>query len=83
MSTIEIISGVLLALCCVLLIVVVTLQEPAGGGLAGLMGGGGGDSFFSKNKSRSKAARLALITKVTTGIVVAITIVVNVLNIWF
>lgn len=53
---------VLQVICAVLLIVVVLFQSGKSAGLSGAIGGGS-DTFLSRNKAKSRDAKLAKATK--------------------
>ncbi len=57
-------TGLIIALLVVsiLLAIVVLMQEGKGGGLTSSLSGGGADSYWSKNKGKSKEARLKKLT---------------------
>lgn len=48
----------------ILLSIVVLMQEGKGGGLTSSLSGGGSDTYWSKNKGKSKEARLRKVTVV-------------------
>ncbi len=62
MSALEIILGVLLIAASLATIVIVLMQKSREGGLSGAIVGGS-DTFFGKNKSRTKEAILARVTR--------------------
>ncbi|MEZ3496001.1 MAG: preprotein translocase subunit SecG [Lachnospiraceae bacterium] len=62
MSALEIILGVLLILTSIATIAIVLMQKSREGGLSGAIAGGS-DTFFGKNKSRTKEAILAKVTR--------------------
>jgi preprotein translocase subunit SecG len=61
---------------CLTLICVIVLQSGKNSGL-GALTGSNTDSFLSKNKQRSRDARLALATKWIAGAFVILTVVLN------
>lgn len=63
-------------LSCVSLIAIVVLQSGKSSGLSGALSGSS-DTYLSKNKSKSRDARLTLATKWVAGAFVIITIVLN------
>lgn len=63
MGALEIVLGILLIIASLAIIVIVLMQKSREGGLSGAITGGGSDTFFGKNKSRTKEAILARITK--------------------
>ena len=63
---------------CVSLIAIVVLQSGKSSGLSGALSGST-DTYLSKNKSKSRDARLTLATKWVAGGFVILTIVLNLL----
>ncbi len=78
MSLLEIIGGVVLLVISIFLIVVIMLQESKRAGMSAVTGVS--DSYFGKNGSRTKEARLALLTKIAAGAFFVITILMGVLE---
>ena len=62
--------------CCVALIAIVILQSGKSAGLSGAFGGSS-DTYLSKNKAKSRDARLTLATKWVAGVFVILTIALN------
>jgi len=62
-------------LCCVTLMTVIILQSGKNSGLSALSGKA--DTYLSKNKQKSRDARLALATKWVAGAFVVLTVVLN------
>lgn len=62
MGALEIVLGILLIFVSLAIIVIVLMQKSREGGLSGAITGGS-DTFFGKNKSRTKEAILARVTK--------------------
>ena len=62
--------------CCIALISIVILQSGKSSGLSGAFGGSS-DTYLSKNKAKSRDARLTLATKWVAGVFVILTIVLN------
>ena len=62
MGGLEIVLGILLIAASLAIIVIVLMQKSREGGLSGAITGGS-DTFFGKNKSRTKEAILARVTK--------------------
>lgn len=62
MGVLEIVLGILLIAASLAIIVIVLMQKSREGGLSGAITGGS-DTFFGKNKSRTKEAILARVTK--------------------
>lgn len=77
MSVIEIIGGVLLLISCIFIIVVNLLQENKQQGMTSAIGGGSNDSFYGRNSSRTREARLARLTRIMAGTIFVVTILVN------
>jgi preprotein translocase subunit SecG len=63
-------------LLCISLIAIIVLQSGKSSGLSGALSGSS-DTFLSKNKAKSRDARLALTTKWVAGVFVVLTIVLN------
>jgi len=61
---------------CLILICVIILQSGKNSGLSAFTGAN--ESYLSKNKAKSRDARLALATKWVAGIFVVLTVVLNV-----
>jgi len=62
-------------LLCIILICVIILQSGKNSGLSAFTGAN--ESYLSKNKAKSKDARLALATKWVAGVFVVLTVVLN------
>lgn len=62
MGALGIVLGILLIFASLAIIVIVLMQKSREGGLSGAITGGS-DTFFGKNKSRTKEAILARVTK--------------------
>ena len=73
MSTIEVILNVLMALSAIVLIVTVLLQSSDSDGMSALSGGS--ETFFGKNKNSTLEGKLALATKISAGLFVALALV--------
>ena len=63
-------------LACVSLIAIVVLQSGKSSGLSGALSGSS-DTYLSRNKSKSRDARLTLATKWVAGVFVILTIALN------
>ncbi len=74
MTAIQIIINICLILSSIVLIVSVLMQSSDSDGM-GALTGGSSETFFGKNKNASLEAKLALITKVSAGIFVALAII--------
>ena len=62
---------------CISLICVIILQSGKNSGLSAFTGAN--ESYLSKNKAKSRDARLALATKWVAGVVVVLTVVLNII----
>lgn len=81
MGATGIICGVLLIISCLIIILIVLAQDSKDqGGLASAIGGGSNDSFFGKNSSRTKEAKLNRLTKIAAVIFFVATLVVNIVT---
>jgi preprotein translocase subunit SecG len=78
MNPLQIVFLVVQLITCSLLVLVIVLQSGKNSGL-GALTGSHSDSFLSKNKQRSRDARLALATKWIAGAFVVLTVVLNLL----
>ena len=65
-------------LACISLIAIVVLQSGKSSGLSGALSGSS-DTYLSKNKAKSRDARLTLATKWVAGVFVILTIALNLL----
>ncbi len=79
MGTVEVIMGVLLLISCLIIVVVVLMQDSKDQGLTSAIGGGSSDTFFNKNESRTKEARLNRWTKFAAFLFFAVTLAVNII----
>ena len=75
MNILHIILTVIQVLCAVGLVVIVMLQSGKDGGLGAITGSSEG--FMSKNKSSSREAMLAKLTKIVAAIFLVLTFVLN------
>jgi len=75
MNIIKLIFLVVQLLICVSLIAIVILQSGKNSGLSSLSGKS--DTFLSRNKAKSRDAKLALATKWFAGVFVVLTVVLN------
>lgn len=76
-----IICGVLLIISSLIIIIVVLAQDSKDqGGLTSAIGGGSNDSFFGRNGSRTKEAKLNKLTKVCAIVFFIATLVVNIIT---
>ncbi|MCL1854528.1 MAG: preprotein translocase subunit SecG [Clostridia bacterium] len=67
------IVGILLLISALIMIVTVLLQSSERTGLGAVSGAA--ETFFGKNKSRGMEAKLALVTKICTGVFIGLSIV--------
>ena len=72
MSVTQWIVGILLLISALVIIVTVLLQSGSRMGLGAI--GGASETFFGKSKAKSMDAKLALITKICTGLFVALSL---------
>jgi len=77
MAIISNISIAIHLVLCLALICVIILQSGKNSGLSAFTGAN--ESYLSKNKAKSRDARLALATKWVAGIVVVLTVILNVI----
>ena len=75
MNILHIILTVIQVLCAVGLVAIVMLQSGKDGGLGAITGSSEG--FMSKNKSSSREAMLAKLTKIVAAIFLVLTFVLN------
>lgn len=79
MSGIEITAGILLILASLVIVLIVLAQESKEQGLTSAIGGGSNDSFYGKNSSRTRDAKLSRFTKVAAVVFFIVTLVVNII----
>ena len=82
MSLWQFIGGILLLLSSIVLIVVVLFQHGRNAGLSGAVAGGA-ETFLGKNKGRSVDAMLTRMTKWIAILFALMTVVLNLLVIYF
>jgi len=75
MDIIKTITVSIQLLMCLVLICVIILQSGKNSGLSAFTGAN--ESYLSKNKAKSRDARLALATKWVAGVFVILTIILN------
>lgn len=68
-----VVVGILLVISALILVATVLLQESKQNGLSAVSGAA--ETFFGKNKAKGLEAKLQLITKITAGVFVALSIV--------
>lgn len=78
MSVIQWIVSILLLLSALVMIVTVLMQSSERTGIGAVSGAA--ETFFGKNKARGMDAKLALVTKICTGLFVALSIVMMLLD---
>lgn len=78
MGTIELISGIVLIVVSVLVVIITLLQESKDRHMSAI-NGSAGESFFDKNSSRSKEAKLSKVTTTLTIIFFVVTLALNIL----
>ena len=78
MSVAQWIIGILLMISAIIMIVTVLLQSGARTGLGAI--GGAAETFFGKSKAKGMDAKLAFITKICTGLFVALSLVMMLLG---
>ena len=78
MSVMEIVAGSVLIFVSLILILIVLSQESKDQGLTSAIGGGYNESFYGKNGSNTKDAKLSRIAKVCSVILFIVTLAVNI-----
>ena len=78
MSVAQWIVGILLMLSAIVMIVTVLMQSSERTGIGAVRGAA--ETFFGKNKARGMDAKLALVTKICTGLFVGLSIVMMLLD---
>ena len=73
MTTVEIILNILMILSALVMIVTVLLQNSESDGMGAISGGS--ETFFGKNKNDTLEGKLALATKVSAALFVALALV--------
>ncbi|NLB38888.1 MAG: preprotein translocase subunit SecG [Clostridiales bacterium] len=71
MSTAQLVVNILLIISSLVMIVSVLLQKGDDDAMSALTGGSS-DSFFGKNKAKTAQGRLALLTKISASVFVAL-----------
>lgn len=82
MGPIQIVCGVLLLIACAIIILVVLLQESKDPGMSSAISGASNDSFYGKNTSKTREARLVKFTRVSAIIFFVATLVVNIVAVY-
>ena len=75
MDTLKLISVIVQLVICLALICIIILQSGKNSGLSALSGKS--DTYLSRNKSKSRDARLSLATKWFAGGFIVLTVVLN------
>jgi preprotein translocase subunit SecG len=75
MGPLMIVIGIVQLIVCLILLLVIILQSGKNSGLSAFTGAN--ESYLSKNKAKSRDARLALATKWVAGVFVILTVVLN------
>ena len=78
MTVAQWIVGILLMLSALVMIVTVLMQSSERTGIGAVSGAA--ETFFGKNKARGMDAKLALVTKICTGLFVSLSIVMMLLK---
>lgn len=73
MSAIEVILNILMVISAIVMIVTVLMQSSDDDGMSALTGGS--ETFFGKNKNSTLEGKLALATKVSAGVFVALALI--------
>lgn len=81
MGVIDIVGGVLLIITSIFIIAVVSMQESKSDGLSAMTGAT--DSYLGKNSGRTLDAMLKRITKVAAIVFIVLTIIVNLVAVFF
>ncbi len=78
MTVVQWIISILLMISAIIMIVSVLMQKSERTGIGAISGAA--ETFFGKNKARGMEAKLALITKICTGLFVGLSIVMMLLD---
>ena len=81
MGAIEIIGGILLIITCIFIVMLVSMQEPKSDGLSAM--NGATDSNLGKNGGRTFDAILKRFTKIGAIAFFALTVIVNIIAVFF
>ncbi len=82
MSAVEIVLGIILIVTSLALVAIVLTQEGRSAGLSGAIAGGA-DTFLGKNKGKTVEQKLVKITKVLAGVFFVLSLVANVVFLFF
>lgn len=78
MLVVNIISGILLVIASIAIIGVVIITDTRNSGINSAISGGDSDTFFGKNSSNTKEAKLDKLTKICVIVFFVITLIVNI-----
>lgn len=70
MSAIEVVLNILMVISAIVMIVTVLMQSSDEEGISALAGGS--ETFFGKNKNNTLEGKLAMATKISAGVFVAL-----------
>lgn len=79
MSILEIITSILLFIGAIALIVIVLSQQGKDAYLGGAIAGGAAETFLGKSKARTLDSFLTKLTRILAIVVVALTLIVNII----
>ena len=68
----SVVIGIVLVIAALIMIVTIMLQSSERSGLGAVSGAA--ETFFGKNKAKGMEAKLALITKISAGVFVALSV---------
>lgn len=68
----SVVFGILLIIAALIMIVTIMLQSSERSGLGAVSGAA--ETFFGKNKAKGMEAKLAMITKISAGVFVALSV---------
>ncbi|MBR6569882.1 MAG: preprotein translocase subunit SecG [Clostridia bacterium] len=68
----SVVIGILLIIAAIIMIITIMLQSSERAGLGAVSGGA--ETFFGKNKAKGMEAKLALITKISAGVFVGLSV---------
>lgn len=78
MNALQIVSGILLLISCLIIILVVLIQDSKDPGMTSAITGASNDSFYGKNSSKTRDAKVTRFTRVAAIIFFAATLAVNI-----
>lgn len=79
MTTPELIVGIVLLVVSVFIVLITLLQESKQQGMSSAIGGGSNESFYGKNSSRSREAKLSKFTVFMAIVFFVVTLAVNII----